>query len=145
MKKEVTQVAIVVAGTAASALITYLIFKKVGGDIAQSAPVKAVAKVGSSLWDTVTWPFKNALSSAQKLVTGNIIDDFVNPGFPTAQFYLSQKYITADYRIDPVWRRSMEAANSGIAALFNKLLDDAGRIKPQYRTLINNAVHAGVL
>lgn len=79
---------------------------------------------------------------------GDVAGRVLNPagaGFTSAQFVLSPKYVGADYRIDSQWRASIERAHSGIPALFSKLTDATGRVKPEYRKLIGQIINQEVL
>lgn len=61
--------------------------------------------------------------------------------YTRAGFYLNSKYIDSSMAISPSWRAAIEKAHQGNAALFTKITDGVGRLKPAYYGLINAEVN----
>lgn len=144
MKKEAGQLIIAVAGSVAGIAASYWLAKKMTSELGNTAIGKGVGAVVGAVdktTDLITYYPAQIWAMLSQAMNGS----GQSPGFVRAEFFLSSKYITPDYKVDPVWRRSIEAAHVGNPALFNQLLDDAGRIKQQYRNLINQRVAAEVL
>lgn len=55
-------------------------------------------------------------------------------------FYLDDKYINEDFKIAPFWVESISNTHVDNPAIFAKLLDAQGRIKPAYRVLIGTVI-----
>lgn len=144
MKKIAADVGVAIIGASAGVLATYLMAKKLMDSAANTGIGKTAGAVVNVLDTGANWITKYP-AAIWAMFSQGMNGSFQHPEFQSAQFYLNIKYVTPDYKIDPVWRRSIEAAHVGIPPLFNRLLDDTGHIKPEYRHLINKIISKDVL
>lgn len=146
MRASTNDALVKIAVAATGAIVTigalYYVTKKASSAITDSAVGKAVGATwdaGNNVADVVTAPIASAWQKLKDILNNSNIQ------FSRAEIYLNPKYFDAGFKINSAWMDAMTAGHPDIKALFQKLLDSSGRVKPEYRKLIGGVLNAEAL